>query len=207
MFKSHLSLPLYLSLSKLDITVKNVLNCLKNDRCSFIFITLLVHTTTSIVSTKIFFQLISTSLFRPYLSIKPFLQFSLTLSSSIPQHFFIPFSCIQRSLQSESKVPSLPQPLSQFRLRQGTKQACKDWHCFSFSLLPQSIDRDSSHWFFIAQAQKIGVLQVLVSEEYACNQNGKPSSSPSLIPWTHIYFFQTLLTPSKENKLPYKPVI
>ena len=119
---TSLSLSIYLSLSKLDITVKNVLNSLKNDRCSFIFITLLMQTTTPIISTKIFFQLISTSQFRPYLSIKPFLQFSLTLSSSIPQHFFIPFSCIQRSLQSESKVPSLPQPFSQFRLRQGTSE-------------------------------------------------------------------------------------
>ena len=76
------------SLSKLDITFNNMLNSLQNDRRSFIFITLLVQPTTPTISTKIFLQLISTSLFCPYLFIKLFLQFPITLSSSIPQHFF-----------------------------------------------------------------------------------------------------------------------
>ena len=76
------------SFSTLDITVNNMLNFLQNDRCSFIFVILLVHTSTSTISTKNFLRLISISLFRPYLFIKSFLQFPLTLSSSIPQHCF-----------------------------------------------------------------------------------------------------------------------
>ena len=76
------------SFSKLDITVNNVLNYLETDRCSFIFITLLVHTTTPAISTKNFLQLISTSPFRRHLFIKSFLKFPLTISSFIPQHCF-----------------------------------------------------------------------------------------------------------------------
>ena len=63
-------------------------NYLQNGRCPFIFTTLLEHPTTLTLSTKVFLQLILTSLFRSYLFIKSFLQSLLTFSSSIPQHFF-----------------------------------------------------------------------------------------------------------------------
>ena len=76
------------SFSALVITVNDMLNFLQNDRCSFIFVILLMHETTSTISTKKFLQLISISLFRPYLFIKLFLQFPLILSSFIPQHCF-----------------------------------------------------------------------------------------------------------------------
>ena len=58
------------------------------------------------------------SLVYPYLFIKLFLQSPLTLTSSMPQHYF----CIQQPLQSTSKVFSLLQPISQFRLRQGNDE-------------------------------------------------------------------------------------
>ena len=41
---------------------------------------------------------------------------------------------------------------------------------------------DHNRRFLIAQTQKIGVFQVVVSDEDACNQNGKPSNLPSPIP-------------------------
>ena len=79
------------SLSKLDITFNNMLNSLQNDRCSFIFITLLVQPTTPTISTKIFLQLISTSLFCPYLFIKLFLQFPInTLFFYTSALFYLP---------------------------------------------------------------------------------------------------------------------
>ena len=37
--------------------------------------------------------------------------------------------------------------------------------------------------------QKIGVLQVAVSDEGVCNWNGKPSSSTSLTPSTYCNYF------------------
>ena len=79
-------------LSKLgNMFINNSIKChnyLQNGRCSFIFTTLLEHPTTLTLSTKVFLQLILTSLFRSYLFIKSFLQSLLTFSSSIPQHFF-----------------------------------------------------------------------------------------------------------------------
>ena len=46
------------------------------------------------------------------------------------------------------------------------------------------------------QAHKIGVLKVAVSDEDACNRNGKPSNLPSLIPSTYCHYFHTLLIKS-----------
>ena len=69
----------------------SVLNFLQNDRRSFVFTTLLLHT----ISSKIFnqksvpsFHVFFTSLFHTYLFIKLPLQSALTLPSSISQQFF-----------------------------------------------------------------------------------------------------------------------
>ena len=59
-------------------------------------------------------------------------------------------------------------------------------------------DRIHNHCFLITQAQKIGLLQVVVSDEEACNRNGKPSNHPSLIPLTYCHYFYTQLVPSEE---------
>ena len=48
------------------------------------------------------------------------------------------------------------------------RDSYEDWHYFNLSLLPQSIDRDKrahNHWFFIAQTQTRGALEVVVSDE------------------------------------------
>ena len=146
---------------------------------------------------------LSTSLFHPYFFIKSFLQFSLTLSSSKPKHFFH----LLLLLYNDPYNQSLSQPFNQFSLCQGTnEQTSEDWHSFNFSLFPQRIDMNNSHWFPIAQVQKSRVCQVVVFDEYACNQNEKLSNSPSPIPSTYSLYFHTLLTPSQELTLPYKPV-
>ena len=58
-----------------------------------------------------------------------------------------------------------------------------------------------NHCLLISQAQKISA----VSDEDACNQNGKPSNPSSPIPSTYCHYFHTLLIPSQELTFPYKP--
>ena len=41
-----------------------------------------------------------------------------------------------------------------------------------------------NHCFIIAQTQKTGVLQIVVSDEDTCDQNRKPTNPPSPIPST-----------------------
>ena len=103
--------------------MKSVLNSLQNGNCSFIFTTNpTVHKTVSPL------QLISMSLFQPYLFKKLSLQSLLTLFTSILSNFLPPYFCVQPSLQSTSKLFSLPQPFSQSRLRQGTNEQGSHWH-------------------------------------------------------------------------------
>ena len=167
---------------------------------------------------------------QPYLCIQPPLQSPTKILSSISVNFHLYFLhlffnkiiltihtnasfpytaavfstsyfCVQPSQQSTSKMFSLPQPFSQFRMRQRMKELWSLWKIFNLSLLLQSMDSDNwarNQWFLIAQAQKIGVLQVLVSAEDACNWNGKPSKPPSLTPSTYCHYFYTLLIPSQE---------
>ena len=46
-----------------------------------------------------------------------------------------------------------------------------------------------------------------ISDEDACNSNGKLSNSPSLIPSTYCHYFHTLLAPSQELTFSWKPVV
>ena len=88
---------------------------------------------------------------------------------------------------------------------QGAMESCEGWHYFNLSLPPQSMDSDISDnypWFLIAQAQKIGVLQVVVSDENAYNQIGKLSNPPSLISLTYFHYFHTLIISSQELAFP-----
>ena len=128
----------------------------------------------------------------------PFLYTSATLH---PSNF-----CAQPSQQSAPKAFSLPQPFSQFRLHQGTRELGSlvrtQAVLISPFLLMDSDNRAHNPWFPIAQVQKIGVLRVVISDEYACNRNGKPSNPPSLIPSTYYYDFHTLL----KLIFPWKPV-
>ena len=121
------------------------LNSLQYNRCSFIFTTLLVHTTTPAISAKIPFLYFShfsppsstlicsqNHFYNPHYT--PF-QFQFYIINFLPLYFWI-----QPSQQSAPKAFSLPQPFSQLRLPQGnTMKSRKDWHWFNLSLLPQSM--------------------------------------------------------------------
>ena len=56
-----------------------------------------------------------------------------------------------------------------------------------------SENRAHNHLLLIAQAQKVGVLQVEVSDKDAYSWNDKPSSPSSLIPQTYCHYFHTAL--------------
>ena len=112
-----------------------------------------------------------------------------------------PYFCVQPSQQSTPKMFSLLKPLTQFRLRQRTKELWSLVSIFNLSLFPQSMGSDSrahNHWFLVVQTYKIGILQVVVSDEDVCNWNGKSSGPPSLTPSTYCHYFHTLLIPSQE---------
>ena len=95
---------------------------------------------------------------------------------------------------------------------QGAREFCEEWYSLppndNLSLLPQSMDCDNrgfNHWFLISQSHKIGVLQAVLSDEDACNQNGKLFSPYSLTPYFH--YFNTLLIISQELIVSWKPVV
>ena len=55
-----------------------------------------------------------------------------------------------------------------------------------------------NHWFLITQTQKISLMQVVAPDEDNCDQNGKPSTPASFIPFTYHHYFHTLLISSKD---------
>ena len=60
---------------------------------------------------------------------------------------------------------------------------------FNLTLLPQSIEwhnRARNHLLLNVQAQKVGILKVVVSDE-------------PIIPSTYCHYFHTLLIPSQEH--------
>ena len=165
-----------------------------------------MHTTTSAVSTKnqFLYSSLYYSLFHHYFLTKSSLQSPLILLPSIPQQLFT--SLFLRTTipviytKNISPTPDIKQ--SQTPLKdQGAMESCEEWPRFNLSLLPQSMDSDSrvyNQWFLVAQAQKVGVLQVVVSDEDVCNWNSKPSNPPSLIPsLLYCHYFYTLLIPSQ----------
>ena len=89
------------------------MNYLQNGRCSFIITTLLMYSTTPRNSTK--------NPFLYFSQLSPPLLFNKTILT-IPSNISPPYICIQPSQQSTPKIFSQPQPFSQFRLRQGTKE-------------------------------------------------------------------------------------
>ena len=176
-----------------------MLNYLQNGMCSFIFMTLVwmqpplksppkIHSSTSVN----FHHAVSPLLFK-----KSSLRFPLTLRFSIPQQFFT-------SLFFRTTIPAtytkniFPTPAIQ---QTQAMESWEEWQCFNLSFLSLSMNSENrahNHWFLIGQAQKIGVLQKVVSDEDVCNSNGKQSSSFSLIPSTFCQYFRTLLLTSQE---------
>ena len=109
---------------------------------------------------------IFTSLFHPYLLTKSSLQSPLTLPVSIHQHFFtsLAYNLPNKLHQNKNVLATSPiSPIQAASRDQRARKPCDDWHCFNLSFFPQSIGSDNrahNHWCFIAQIQKIGVLQV-----------------------------------------------
>ena len=144
----------------------------------------LAYTSTLTISSKIY-SFISANFhlsILPYLFRKPSLQSSLKLPFSIPRQFFT-------SLFSSTGISRIP------------KQSVfsEDWLCLNLCLFPWSMDKKSkvhNHFFYIAQAQTIGVLHVVVS----------PPSLSLPIPLSYCHYFPTLLIPWQELKFPWKPV-
>ena len=154
-------------------------------------------------------QSIFTSLFHPSLFTKSSLQSPLSLPFSISQQFFTFFFYVQPSQQSIPKLLSLSQPLSQFGLHQGTRElgslvTTGTVLIFPFFLRLWTVITGFTI-FLIAQAQKMCVLKVVVSDKDACNRNGKPFSHPFLIPSSYCYYFHTILIPSQELTFVWEP--
>ena len=109
---------------------------------------------------------IFTSLFHPYLLAKLSLQSPLTLPVSIYQRV-LTFLFLRTTVPTISTKHVSPtsdiSPIQAAPRDQRAWEPCEDWHWFNLCLLPQGMGNDNrahNHWFFIAQIQKIGVLQL-----------------------------------------------
>ena len=68
------------------------------------------------------------------------------------------------------------------------------------SLLAWSMNKMNSpyhQWFLTAEAQKVGVLQVVASDEDNCDQNTKMSTQPFPIPSIYYYFCDLPISPQE----------
>ena len=108
----------------------------------------------------------------PYFFAKPSLMFPTSLLSSITQQFLSSqfLHTAIPTISSESFFFTLNiEPIQAASRDQWASEFCEeDCHCFNLFLILRSMDRDNvtnNYWFLIAQAQKIGVLQVVLSEE------------------------------------------
>ena len=146
-------------------------------------------------------QSIFTSLFHPYLFTKSSLQSPLTLYSYITQQCFtslllrttIP-TIYTKNIFPASKISAI-QAVSR---DQGTREYCEDWHCFNPSLLPQTMDSESSD---ITDFLSLRLIKLVYCR---C---GKPSNPPSLIPSTYFYYFHIQLISSQELTFSWKPAV
>ena len=170
-----------------------------------------MHTTTSTISTKNQFLYFShfSPLFHPYVFTKLSLQSPPTLPSSISQQF-CPSSFLGTTIVTKNIFPtSAIESIQAVPREQGARESCEGWNSFNLSHLPQNIgsdNRDRNYWFFITQAQKIGVLHVVVSDEDSCNRNGKLSNPLFHISSNYCHYFHTLLIPLQGLPFPWKPV-
>ena len=134
--------------------MQRLLNSLQNGKCSFIFTTLLVHTTNATISTK---SRSSTSVnFHYPLWTLLVHKIILAISTDIPflyisVVFHLPV-LVQLSQQSKPKIFSLPQPFRQFRLNQGTNELGSLVRAGNV-LIPSFFlkVRAQTHWFLLAQ--------------------------------------------------------
>ena len=112
-------------------------------------------------------QSIFTSLFHPYLFTKSSLQSPLTLPSYIIQQFFTSVSLRATipTIYTKNIFPtSNILPIQAASRYQDVREYCEDWHClispFFLKVWTVIAGLTLNHWFFIAQTQKIDILQV-----------------------------------------------
>ena len=189
-----------------------MLNSLQNCRCSLIFTILLAQKNPPIQTPPKFF------LANSHLPILPLIVHEIILTMPNKTPFFYSPALFHLSIFAYSDPYNLHQKyfhylsyLANSGCVKGPiiRKSCEYWHCFNFCLYPQSIDRghkSHDHWFLIAKAQKIDVLQIFMSDENVCNRNRKPSNPPSPVPSIYCHYLHTLLITSQELTFPYKPV-
>ena len=149
----------------------------------------------------LFFSQFLLPLIHPYLLTKSSLQSPLTLYSYITQQCFtslllrttIP-TIYTKNIFPASKISAI-QAVSR---DQGTREYCEDWHCFNPSLLPQTMDSESSD---ITDFLSLRLIKLVYCR---C---GKPSNPPSLIPSTYFYYFHIQLISSQELTFSWKPAV
>ena len=146
-------------------SVKSMLSCLLNGSC--FFTTLIVLATTPTISTRnpfLYFSQFSPPYFTSLLVHKTVSTIpTITLLSSIP--LCLPIFTYSHSCHPHQKSFPLARLFSQFRLRQELNEQLRFWWTdnLNLSLFPWAMDRDNNfhyHWFLIARAQKISLLQV-----------------------------------------------
>ena len=173
-----------------------MLNSLQNGRFSFIFTILLVHATTPTISTKILF---STSV-NFHLPIPPlcFTKIILTIPTNTP--FLYAAAIFHLPVFAYNDLSNLNQKHFLYLIRLTNSQCVKVQRSYRVLISPFFL----KVWTAIAgltvhitQAQKIGMLQAVVSDEDACNWNGKPSNPPFLIPSIQS-LIHTLQIPSQD---------
>ena len=139
------------------------------------------------------------SLFYPYLFKISSEHSPLTLFSSIPQQIFTSLflrTIIPTIYTKNVFSTSAIEPIQAASWDQGTREFYETWHCLISPLFLKVwtvIAGGSQSLITYCSGSEIGVLQVVVSDEGACNRNGKPFNPPSPIPSTYCQYFDTLL--------------
>ena len=191
-----------------SIFMQSMLNSPQNGRYSFIFTTLLVHTTNPTIYTKNLLYYLS-QFSPPYSTVtcsQIILQSPKTIPSSIPQQFLSSFFLRTTIPTIHTKNIFLPQP---FRVRQRTREL----ESLVGSLLGSLVMTETFFIcpFYLKVLIVIAGLMITGSSSLSLAKLmycrcGKLSKSPSLIPSTYRHYFHTLLTPPQELTFPWKPV-
>ena len=147
-----------------------------------------------------------------YVFTKPSLQSLAALRFSIRKLFFT-FLLVHKDISTiihQESFP-LPQPFSQFRLRQRPDEQGNLVRT-DLSPIPQYMDRDNithNHWFLIAQTHKTGILEASIASEVLplmkrlAIRNGNHPLHLLPYPW-HITI--TFILDSQKLTDPWKPV-
>ena len=178
-------------------------NYLQNGKCSFIFTTLLVHTTNATISTKKPFLYFSQ--FSPPISPLFVHKTHLTISTNIPffytlSIFYLPSFAVNHTKFLHQNI-FLPQTFCQFRLRQGTMELGSLVRTETVLMPPFFLEV----WTAIIGLTITDSLSLRLRKLVYC-RCCKPSNPPSFIPLNYCHYFHTLLIPPQELTFPWKQI-